>query len=136
MPLITLPDGTQKTFEHPVTVRDVAASIGPGLARAAVAGRVDGKLVDLSFPVVQDAEVAIVTDRDDDALEIIRHSTAHLLAQAVKELFPEAQVTIGPTIQDGFYYDFSYQRPFTQDDLQRIEERMKALAKADYTVTR
>ena len=136
MPLITLPDGSSKSFEHPVTVRDVAASIGPGLAKAAIAGRVDDKLVDLSFPITQDAQLAIVTERDDDALEIIRHSTAHLLAQAVKELFPEAQVTIGPTIQDGFYYDFSFRRPFTQDDLKQIEERMKALAKADNTVTR
>ena len=136
MPLITLPDGTSKSFDHPVTVRDVAASIGPGLAQAALAGRVNGKLVDLSFPLLRDAELAIVTDRDDDALEIIRHSTAHLLAQAVKELFPTAQVTIGPTIQDGFYYDFSFGRPFTQEDLKSIEARMQALAKADYTVTR
>ena len=136
MPLITLPDGNSKSFEHPVTVRDVAASIGPGLAKAAIAGRVDGKLVDLSFPILADAKLAIVTERDDDALEIIRHSTAHLLAQAVKELFPQAQVTIGPTVQDGFYYDFSFARPFTQDDLKQIEERMKALAKADFTVTR
>ncbi|MCP5427833.1 MAG: threonine--tRNA ligase [Chromatiaceae bacterium] len=136
MPLITLPDGTSKSFDHPVTVRDVAASIGPGLAQAALAGRVNGKLVDLSFPLLRDVELAIVTDRDDDALEIIRHSTAHLLAQAVKELFPTAQVTIGPTIQDGFYYDFSFGRPFTQDDLKSIEARMQALAKADYTVTR
>ena len=136
MPLITLPDGTSKSFDHPVTVRDVAASIGPGLAQAALAGRVNGKLVDLSFPLLRDVELAIVTDRDDDALEIIRHSTAHLLAQAVKELFPTAQVTIGPTIQDGFYYDFSFGRPFTQEDLKSIETRMQALAKADYTVTR
>ena len=136
MPLITLPDGTSKSFDHPVTVRDVAASIGPGLAQAALAGRVNGKLVDLSFPLLRDVELAIVTDRDDDALEIIRHSTAHLLAQAVKELFPTAQVTIGPTIQDGFYYDFSFGRPFTQEDLKSIEARMQALAKADYTVTR
>ena len=136
MPLITLPDGTSKSFDHPVTVRDVAASIGPGLAQAALAGRVNGKLVDLSFPLLRDAELAIVTDRDDDALEIIRHSTAHLLAQAVKELFPTAQVTIGPTVQDGFYYDFSFGRPFTQEDLKSIEARMQALAKADYTVTR
>ncbi|MCB1762493.1 MAG: threonine--tRNA ligase, partial [Gammaproteobacteria bacterium] len=136
MPLITLPDGSQKTFEHPVTVRDVAASIGPGLAKAALAGRVDGKLVDLACPIQRDVQLAIVTESDDDALDIIRHSTAHLLAQAVKELFPEAQVTIGPTIQDGFYYDFSYKRPFTQEDLQQIETRMRELAKADNTVTR
>jgi len=136
MPLITLPDGSQKPFEHPVTVHDVASSIGPGLAKAAIAGRVDGKLVDVSFSIAEDVELAIVTERDDDALEIIRHSTAHLLAQAVKELFPEAQVTIGPTVQDGFYYDFSFGRPFTQDDLKQIEQRMKALAKANHTVSR
>jgi threonyl-tRNA synthetase len=136
MPVITLPDGSSKSFEHPVTVRDVALSIGPGLAKAAIAGRVGGKLVDLSHALSGDAELAIVTERDDDALEIIRHSTAHLLAQAVKELFPTAQVTIGPTIEDGFYYDFSFERPFTQDDLKKIEERMKQLAKADNTVTR
>ncbi|MCP4286391.1 MAG: threonine--tRNA ligase [Gammaproteobacteria bacterium] len=136
MPLITLPDGSQKPFEHPVTVHDVASSIGPGLAKAAIAGRVDGKLVDVSFSIAEDVELAIVTERDDDALEIVRHSTAHLLAQAVKELFPEAQVTIGPTVQDGFYYDFSFGRPFTQDDLKQIEQRMKALAKANHTVSR
>ncbi|MCB1759678.1 MAG: threonine--tRNA ligase [Gammaproteobacteria bacterium] len=136
MPVITLPDGSSKSFEHPVTVRDVAMSIGPGLAKAALAGRVDGKLVDLSRPIRDDAELAIVTERDEEALEIIRHSTAHLLAQAVKELFPAAQVTIGPTIENGFYYDFSFERSFTQDDLKKIEERMKQLAKADNTVTR
>ena len=136
MPLITLPDGSERSFDHPVTIRDVAASIGPGLAKAALAGRVDGRLVDTSYALEQDAELAIITDRDEDGLEVIRHSTAHLLAQAVKELFPEAQVTIGPTIENGFYYDFSFERPFTTEDLKTIEEKMKALAKADYTVTR
>jgi len=136
MPLITLPDGTPLSFDHPVNVGEVAASIGPGLAKAAIAGRINGKLVDLSTEITQDAQLAIVTERDEEALDIIRHSTAHLMAQAVKELFPKAQVTIGPTIQDGFYYDFSYERPFSQDDLQRIEERMKSLAKGDDNVTR
>jgi threonyl-tRNA synthetase len=136
VPVITLPDGSQRSYERPVSVADVAASIGSGLARAALAGRVDGKLVDTSFVIERDAAVSIVTDRDPDGLEVIRHSTAHLLAQAVKQLFPEAQVTIGPVIEDGFYYDFSYQRPFTPEDLASIEARMKELAKADETVTR
>jgi threonyl-tRNA synthetase len=136
VPVITLPDGSQRSYERPVSVADVAASIGSGLARAALAGRVDGKLVDTSFVIDRDAAVSIVTDRDPDGLEVIRHSTAHLLAQAVKQLFPEAQVTIGPVIEDGFYYDFSYQRPFTPEDLASIEARMKELAKADETVTR
>src|ERR1700691_3829645 len=117
MPVVTLPDGSQRPFDHPVTVDEVAASIGPGLRKAAFAGRVDGKLVDTSYVIAADAKVAIVTDKDPEALEIIRHSTAHLLAQAVKELFPDAQVTIGPVIEDGFYYDFAYERPFTPDDL-------------------
>ncbi len=136
MPVITLPDGSRKQFDHPLTVHDVAASIGPGLAKAALAGRVDGELVDTSYQIGRDAGLAIVTERDEDGLEIIRHSTAHLLAQAVKQLFPEAQVTIGPTIENGFYYDFSYQRPFTPEDLQAIEKRMKELVKADDKVTR
>ncbi len=136
MPQITLPDGSHHQFQHPVTVRDVAESIGPGLLKAALAGRVADRLVDTSHIIEEDAEVAIITDRDEEGLEIIRHSTAHLLAQAVKELFPEAQVTIGPVIEDGFYYDFSYERPFTMEDLGAIEARMKALAKADNTVTR
>ena len=136
MPQITLPDGSVKQFDHPVTVAEVAASIGPGLAKAALAGKVDGRLVDTSHVIDRDAELAIVTDRDDEGLEIIRHSTAHLLAQAVKELFPEAQVTIGPTIEDGFYYDFAYQRGFTPEDLKRIEERMKQLAKKDERISR
>ncbi len=111
MPVITLPDGSQRSFDAPVSVHDVAASIGEGLARAALAGRVDGDLVDTSHVMDADAELAIITDRDEEGLDIIRHSTAHLMAQAVKELFPTAQVTIGPTIEDGFYYDFAYERP-------------------------
>jgi len=136
VPIITLPDGSQRSYERAVSVAEVAASIGSGLARAALAGRVDGKLVDTSFLIEGDAAVSIVTDRDPEGLEVIRHSTAHLLAQAVKQLFPEAQVTIGPVIEDGFYYDFAYQRPFTPEDLGTIEARMKALAKADQKVTR
>jgi threonyl-tRNA synthetase len=126
MPVITLPDGSQRNFEQPVSVADVAASIGAGLARAALGGRVDGKLVDTSYLIDRDAQLAIITDRDADGLEIIRHSTAHLLAQAVKQLFPSAQVTIGPVIEDGFYYDFAFERPFTPEDLAAIEVRMKA----------
>ncbi len=136
MPTITLPDGTKKSFDHPVTVREIAESIGPGLARAALAGKVDGKLVDLSHVVDHDADVAIVTDRDPEGLEIIRHSAAHLLAQAVKELFPEAQVTIGPVIENGFYYDFDYKRPFTPEDLEKIEKKMAELAAADIPIER
>ncbi len=136
MPLITLPDGSERSFDEPVSVHDVAASIGPGLAKAALAGRVDGELVDTSYVMATDASLAIVTDRDDDGLEVIRHSTAHLLAQAVKNLYPEAQVTIGPTIEDGFYYDFSYERPFTPEDLAAIEVKMKELVKADHPITR
>lgn len=136
MPVVTLPDGSQRSFDHPVSVQDIAAAIGPGLAKAALAGKVDGKLVDTSYIVDRDAAVAIVTDRDPEGLEIIRHSTAHLLAQAVKELFPEAQVTIGPVIEDGFYYDFAFKRPFTPEDLQAIEKRMEELAAKNFPVTR
>jgi threonyl-tRNA synthetase len=136
MPVITLPDGSQRHFDHPVTVDEVAGSIGPGLRKAALAGRVNGKLVDTSYPINEDAQVAIVTDKDPDGLSVIRHSTAHLLAQAVKQLFPEAQVTIGPVIEDGFYYDFAYQRPFTPEDLAAIEARMAELVKADLPVNR
>jgi threonyl-tRNA synthetase len=136
MPVITLPDGSQRQFDHPVTVDEVAGSIGAGLARAALAARVNGKLVDTSYPINGDASVAIVTDKDPDGLEVIRHSTAHLLAQAVKELYPEAQVTIGPVIEDGFYYDFAFKRPFTPEDLAAIEAKMTQLAKADQKVNR
>jgi threonyl-tRNA synthetase len=136
MPLLTLPDGSQRRFDHPVTVDELAASIGPGLRKAALAGRIDGKLVDTSYVIDRDARVAIVTDKDPEGLDIIRHSTAHLLAQAVKELFPSAQVTIGPVIEDGFYYDFAFERAFTPEDLAAIETRMRELARADQHVTR
>ncbi len=136
MPQITLPDGSVRAFDKPVRVAEVAASIGPGLARAALAGKVDGRLVDTSHVVDRDAHLAIVTDRDPEGLELIRHSTAHLLAYAVKELFPDAQVTIGPVIEDGFYYDFAYKRPFTPEDLAAIEKRMAELAKRDIPVRR
>jgi threonyl-tRNA synthetase len=133
---VQLPDGSKREFDRPVTVAEVAASIGPGLAKAALAGKVDGKLVDTSHLIDRDVQLAITTDRDPDGLELIRHSTAHLLAYAVKELFPDAQVTIGPVIENGFYYDFSYKRPFTPDDLAAIEKKMAELAKKDETVTR
>ena len=133
---ITLPDGSNRQFEGPVTVAEVAQSIGAGLAKAALGGRVDGKLVDTSYPIAQDAKLAIVTAKDPDGLELIRHSTAHLLAYAVKELFPEAQVTIGPVIENGFYYDFSYKRAFTPEDLVAIEKKMTELANKDEPVVR
>jgi len=133
---ITLPDGSQRDFASAVTVADVAASIGAGLAKAALAGKVDGKVVDTSFVIDKDSRVAIVTAKDADGLEVIRHSTAHLLAYAVKSLFPEAQVTIGPVIENGFFYDFSYKRPFTLDDLPAIEKKMAALAALDEPVLR
>ena len=136
LPNITLPDGSVKSFPGPVTVAEVAQSIGAGLARAALAGKVDGRLVDTSFRIEGDAALAIVTDRDAEGLNIIRHSTAHLLAQAVKELYPEAQVTIGPVIENGFYYDFAYKRPFTPEDLAAIEKRMAEIARKDLPVTR
>ncbi|HSX95695.1 MAG TPA: threonine--tRNA ligase [Hydrogenophaga sp.] len=136
MPQITLPDGSQRSFPAPVTVADVAASIGAGLAKAALGGKVDGKLVDTSFTIDRDASLAIVTAKDAEGLEMIRHSTAHLLAYAVKELYPEAQVTIGPVIENGFYYDFSYKRPFTPEDLAAIEKRMTELANKDERVER
>jgi threonyl-tRNA synthetase len=136
MPVVTLPDGSQRRYERPVRVDEVAAGIGAGLAKAALAARVNGKLVDTSYVIDGDASLAIVTDKDPDGLEVIRHSTAHLLAQAVKELFPEAQVTIGPVIEDGFYYDFAFKRPFTPEDLAAIEKKMAELAKADEKVTR
>ncbi len=136
MPTITLPDGSQRSFDAPVSVHDVAADIGPGLAKAALAGKVDGCLVDTSFVIDSDAELAIVTARDDDGLEVIRHSTAHLLAQAVKQLYPRAQITIGPVIEDGFYYDFALDTPFTPEDLEKIEQRMAELAKQDLPVER
>jgi threonyl-tRNA synthetase len=136
MPKIKLPDGAVKEFDAPVSVAEVAAAIGPGLAKAALAGKVDGKIVDTSHRIDRDAAVAIITDKDADGLEVLRHSTAHLLAYAVKELFPDAQVTIGPVIEDGFYYDFAYKRPFTPEDLEAIEKKMAELAKKDEPVTR
>src|SRR6266513_2893912 len=136
MPNIRLPDGSIKSFSGPVTVAEVAQAIGLGLARAALAGRVDGKLVDTSHRIDRDAEVSIITERDREGVEILRHSTAHLLAYAVKDLFPEAQVTIGPVVENGFYYDFSFERPFTPEDLDAIERRMAELAKKDFPVTR
>lgn len=136
MPVVTLPDGSHRSFAESVSVHDVAADIGAGLAKAALAGKVDGKLVDTSHRIEQDAELAIITERDADGVDVIRHSTAHLLAMAVKELFPAAQVTIGPVIDNGFYYDFKFDRPFTNEDLARIEKRMEELAKQDIPVSR
>ena len=133
---ITLPDGSRREFEHPVSVAEVAASIGAGLAKAALAGKVDGKLVDTSFRIDRDAELAIITDKSPEALEILRHSTAHLLAQAVQRLFPGAQVTIGPVIDNGFYYDFAYERPFTPEDLPAIEAEMQKIVKEAHPVSR
>ncbi len=136
MPVITLPDGSKRDFDSAVTVLDVAADIGPGLAKATLAGVVSGQEVDASYLIEEDANLSIVTDRSDEALEIIRHSTAHLLAMAVKELFPSAQVTIGPVIENGFYYDFSFERAFTPEDLEAIEQRMQELAKQDFAIAR
>src|SRR5436309_2575685 len=136
MPAITLPDGSVRRYAHPVSPHDIPASIGPGLAKHAHTAKIDGKLVDTSEIIDRDAKVAIVTDKDPEGLDVIRHSTAHLLAYAVKELFPDAQVTIGPVIEDSFYYDFSYKRPFTPEDLAAIEAKMGELAKKDEPVTR
>ncbi|HHF7372758.1 threonine--tRNA ligase [Legionella bozemanae] len=136
MPNIKLPDGSIKHFEAPLTVYDVAHSISPGLAKAALAGRVNDRLVDTSFLIENDCALVILTEKQEESLDVIRHSTAHLLAQAVKSLFPTAQVTIGPVIEDGFYYDFAFQRPFTPEDLEAIEAKMVELAKANYPVTR
>ncbi|WP_026223296.1 threonine--tRNA ligase [Methylosarcina fibrata] len=136
MPVITLPDGSRREFDHAVTVMDVARSIGAGLAKATLAGRVNNQLVDAATLIEQDATVEIVTAKDEDGVDVIRHSTAHLLAQAVKQLFPDAQVTIGPVIENGFYYDFSYHRPFTPEDLEAIEAKMQQLAAEDFEVRR
>lgn len=137
MPTITLSDGSQRQFDHPVTVAEVAADIGPGLAKAALAGRLGTQLVDTSFSIADDTDLVIITDKDPEGLEIIRHSTAHLLAHAVKSLFPEAQITIGPVVEDGFYYDIAYDaRSFVPEDLVALEKKMQALAKADYPVIR
>ena len=136
MTVIRLPDGSERRYEHPVTVREVAESIGPRLGRAALAAKVNGKLVDISSSIETDSDLAIITEKDPEGLEIIRHSSAHLLAHAVKELFPDAQVTIGPVIEDGFYYDFSYKRPFTPEDLTAIEKRMAEISSRDLKVER
>ena len=133
---VTLPDGSQRQFDHPVSIHDVAFNIGAGLARAALAGKVNGDLVDTNHIIEQDADIAIITERDEEGLDIIRHSTSHLMAQAVKQLYPDAQVTIGPVIEDGFYYDFSYKPGFTPEDLTKIEKRMHELVKLDIPVVR
>ena len=136
MPIITLPDGSQRTFDQAVTIADVAANIGAGLAKAALAGKINGQLLDTSYLITQDVNLSIVTEKDADGLEVLRHSCAHLLAMAVKELFPSAQVTIGPVIEDGFYYDFAFERAFTTEDLAKIEKRMEELAAKDTPVVR
>ncbi|MFC6671814.1 threonine--tRNA ligase [Marinobacterium aestuariivivens] len=136
MPVITLPDASKREFDNPVSVHDVAASIGTGLAKAALAGKVDGTLVDTSYTITEDCDLAIVTARDEEGVDVIRHSCAHLMAMAVQELFPGAQVTIGPVIDNGFYYDFAYERPFTPEDLEKIEKRMQELSKQDLPVAR
>ena len=136
MPVITLPDGSQRAYDHPVTVAEVAADIGPGLAKAALAGKLDGELVDLSRTIDRDADLAIVTARDEEALELIRHDAAHVMAQAVQELYPGTQVTIGPAIEDGFYYDFAREEPFTPEDLQKIEDRMREIVGRDLPIER
>jgi threonyl-tRNA synthetase len=136
MPVITLPDGSQKIFDAPVTVAQVAASIGAGLAKAAIAGKINDKLVDTFYLIENDISLRIITDRDAEGIEIVRHSTAHLLAHAVKLLFPTAQVTIGPVIENGFYYDFAFGRPFSVDDLAQIEAKMHEIAAKNYSVSR
>ncbi|MCP4187548.1 MAG: threonine--tRNA ligase [Gammaproteobacteria bacterium] len=136
MPQITLPDGSQRSFDHAVSAMDIAADIGPGLARATLAGKINGELVDASYLIEEDAEVAIVTNRDDEAPGLLRHSAAHVMAQAVQELYPGTQVTIGPAIEDGYYYDFSRDEPFTPDDLERIEARMHEIVKRDLPIAR
>jgi threonyl-tRNA synthetase len=136
MPVVTLPDGSRREYPQPISVQDIAADIGPGLAKATLAGKVNDRLVDASYEISEDVSLAIITDRDDAGLEVIRHSTAHLLAQAVKSLFPETQVTIGPVINDGFYYDFAYKRGFTEEDLAAIEKKMKQLSKQGDEITR
>ncbi len=136
MPVITLPDGSKREFDKPVSVHGVAADIGPGLAKATLAGRVNGELVDASYLIAEDAELAIVTSRDEEALGLLRHDAAHVMAQAVQELYPDTQVTIGPAIEDGFYYDFAREEPFTPDDLKKIEERMHEIVKRDLPLQR
>jgi threonyl-tRNA synthetase len=136
MPIITLPDGNQKTFDHPVTIHQIAESIGSGLAKAALAGKIGDDIVDTTYTIDQDAAVSIITSKDDDGLEVLRHSCAHLMAQAVQQLFPSAQVTIGPVIEDGFFYDFAFERPFTPEDLTKIEKKMTELSRQNQPVSR
>jgi len=136
MPNVTLPDGTVKSYDQPLTVDDVASSIGSGLAKAAIAGEIDGQLVDTSYMIEDDASLSIITNKDEKALEVIRHSTAHLLAQATQQLYPKAQVTIGPVIDNGFYYDFSYKKGFSEEDLEKIEKNMKAIVKQNLPIQR
>ena len=133
---VTLPDGSQRSFDNPVTIHDVALDIGPGLAKAALAGKMNGKAVDTSYLIDTDAEISIITDRDEEGLEVIRHSTAHLLAQATQQCFPGVQVTIGPVIEDGFYYDFATGHTFSPEDLAKIEKRMAELVKEDNAIER
>jgi threonyl-tRNA synthetase len=136
MPTITLPDGSQKQFDQPVTIHQVAESIGPGLAKVALAGKINDELYDTSHTISDDVALSIVTPKDDDGLEVLRHSCAHLMAQAVQRLFPSAQVTIGPVIEDGFFYDFAYERPFTPEDLEAIEKEMVKISKENIQVER
>ncbi len=136
MPVVTLPDGSVRRYDRPISIADVAADIGPGLAKAALAGKVDGRLVDSAYTIVDDAELAIITGKSDEALELIRHDAAHVMAQAVQELFPGTQVTIGPAIEDGFYYDFARDEPFTPADLQKIEDRMREIVGRDLPIER
>ena len=136
MPVVTLPDGSQRSYDHPVTVQEVAADIGPGLAKAMLAGKVDGNMVDASYRIDSDVDLAIVTAKDAAALELIRHDAAHVMAQAVQELYPGTQVTIGPAIENGFYYDFAREQPFTPEDLEKIEERMHEIVKRDLPIVR
>ena len=136
MPNVTLPDGTVKSYDQSLTVADVASSIGSSLAKAAIAGEIDGQLVDTSYMIESDATLAIITNKDEKALEVIRHSTAHLLAQATQQLYPKAQVTIGPVIDNGFYYDFAYKKGFSEEDLVKIEKNMNAIVKQNLPVQR
>jgi threonyl-tRNA synthetase len=136
MPNVTLPDGTVKSYDQSLTVAEVASSIGSGLAKAAIAGEVDGQLVDTSFMIEGDSDVAIITNKDEKALEVIRHSTAHLLAQATQQIYPKAQVTIGPVIDNGFYYDFAYKEGFSEQDLAKIEKKMNAIVKQNLPIER
>ena len=136
MPNVTLPDGTVKSYDQSLTVADVASSIGSGLAKAAIAGEIDGQLVDTSYMIESDASLAIITNKDEKALEVIRHSTAHLLAQATQQLYPKAQVTIGPVIDNGFFYDFAYKKGFSEEDLVKIEKNMNAIVKQNLPIQR